>query len=342
MSDGKPLVARLGAPLSNPEPEVRLVEAAGGRVQMIEVKDREAAIAAIRDADVVINAGGLAFTADVFSQLGRCRAVIQNSVGYDRIDVKAATAHGVMVANLPDYCVEEVSDHAVALVLASARRLFQMQKIIRDDQWGRPGVNTQALTGPVERLSERTLGIIGFGNIGKLVAKKTRGIFARLLAADPYVKPEVAAQHGAELVPLDVLLSQSDYVTLHVLLTDQTRHLINAERLARMKPTAYLVNTCRGPIVDEAALIATLREGRLAGAGIDVFEVEPIRADHPLANLDNVIVTPHLAVISRTAMEHWRIQPFEDAARILRGEYPRGLVNRELKSALGLNDPTSR
>src|SRR5579863_5834113 len=124
MSDAKPLVVRLGTPLPNPEPEVRLVEAAGGQVQMVEVKDRETGLAAIRDADVVINAGGLIFTGDVFEQLRRCRAVIQNSVGYDRIDVKAATARRIMVANLPDYCIEEVSDHAVALVLASARRLF--------------------------------------------------------------------------------------------------------------------------------------------------------------------------------------------------------------------------
>lgn len=338
MSPGKPLVVRLGVPLANPEPELRLIGEAGGQVQMVAVTDRATTLAAIREADIVINAGGLVFSPEVFADLRRCRAVIQNSVGYDRIDVKAATARGIMIANLPDYCIEEVSDHAVALVLASARRLFPMQKIIRDDQWGKPGVSTQQLTGTVERLSERTIGIVGFGNIGKLVAKKTRGIFARVLAADPYVSAEVVARHGAELVSLEDLLRQSDYVTLHVLLTDETRHLINAERLALMKPGAYLVNTCRGPIVDEVALTAALKEGRLAGAGLDVFEVEPIRADHPLANLDNVIVTPHLAVFSRTAMEQWRIQSFEDAARILKGYYPRGLVNRELKTTLGLKE----
>lgn len=338
MSEGKSLVARLGAPLPNPEPEVRLIEEAGGQVQLIEVNDREKTIAALRDADVIINAGGLRFTADVFERLRRCRAVIQNSVGYDRIDVPAATERGIIVANLPDYCIEEVSDHAVSLLLASARRLFQMQKIVREGNWGKPGVSTHQLTGRVERLSERTLGIVGFGNIGKLVAKKTRGIFARILTADPYVRPEVAAQHGVELVPLEELLRQSDYVTLHVLLTDETRHLMNAERLALMKPGAYLVNTCRGPIVEETALLAALRDGHLAGAGLDVFEVEPIGPDHPLANLDQVIVTPHTAVYSETAMAHWRIDPFHDAARILRGHYPRGMVNRELKAKLGLKE----
>jgi D-3-phosphoglycerate dehydrogenase len=331
MSQGKPLVVRFGVPLPNPEREQQLVAEAGGELVMIEVTSQEQAIAAMRDADVVINAGGVRFSADVFAQLRHCRAVIQSSVGYDRIDVPAATARGIMVANLPDYCIEEVSDHAVALLLASARRLFQMQRTIREGRWGGPGARTQERIGPVRRLSEGTLGIVGFGNIGRLVARKTRGIFARLITADPYVKPETATQHGATLLPLDEVLRQADYVTLHVLLTDETRHLINAERLALMKPTAYLVNTCRGPVVDEAALLAVLQAGKLAGAGLDVFEQEPIGADHPLANLDNVIVTPHQAVYSLTAMANWRIFPIEDAARVLRGERPRGLVNREIK-----------
>jgi D-3-phosphoglycerate dehydrogenase len=338
MNNGKPLVVRLGVPLPNPEPEERLIDAAGGQLRQVEVKDQAQALADIRDADVVINSGGLAFSAATFAQLPRLRAVIQTSVGYDRIDVPAASARDVIVANLPDYCSEEVSDHAVALVLACARRLFPMQTFIRDGQWGKPGVRGMNAIGPVERLSEQTLGIVGFGTIGRLVARKTRGIFARLIAADPYVTPEVAAQHGAELLPLDEVLRQADYVTLHVLLTDETRHLIDAERLASMKPSAYLVNTCRGPVVDEAALLAALRDGSLAGAGLDVFETEPIGADHPLANLDNVIVTPHLAVYSLKAMENWRIQPIEDAARILKGYYPRGMVNRELKSRLALKE----
>jgi D-3-phosphoglycerate dehydrogenase len=244
-----------------------------------------------------------------------------------------------MIANLPDYCIEEVADHAVSLVLATARRLTQMHNAVRSGLWAQGGYRTSAHIGSVERLSLQTLGIVGFGNIGRLVAKRTRGIFARLLAADPYVKPETAAQHGAELVSLEELLRQSDYVTLHVLLTNETRHLINAERLALMKPTAHLVNTCRGPIVDEEALIAALRAGQISGAGLDVFEEEPIGADHPLANLDNVIVTPHLAVYSSTAIVNWRVQPIQDAARILRGYYPRGLVNRELKKTLGLKEP---
>jgi len=338
MNQPRPKVVRIGALLPNPEPERQLIEEAGGELEMIDGKDQAAVLAAMRDAQIIINAGGVRFTEDVIGQLAACKAIIQNSVGYDRIDVRAATARGIMVANLPDYCIEEVSDHAVALLLATARRLSRMDKIVRDGLWGKPGVRTMDLVGRIDRLADRTLGIVGFGNIGRLVARKTRGIFARLITADPYVKPETAAEHGAELVSLDDLLHQADYVTLHVLLTDETRHLINAERLALMKPTAYLVNTCRGPVVEEAALVDALRDGRLAGAGLDVFEEEPIGADHPLTSFDNVILTPHLAVYSERAMELWRIRSFEDAARILRGYYPRGLVNRELKGKLDLRE----
>ncbi|HVC34816.1 MAG TPA: C-terminal binding protein [Chloroflexota bacterium] len=336
MNQARPLVVRVGALISDPEPERRLIDEAGGELRMVDGKDPAATLAALRDAQIIINAGGVQFTAELIAQLPACQAVIQNSVGYDRIDVKAATARDVMVANLPDYCIEEVSDHAVTLVLASARRLPRQEKVVREGRWGKAGERpAREIIGPVNRLSECTLGIVGFGNIGRLVARKTRGIFARLIAADPYVKPETAAQHGVALLPLDDVLREADYVTLHVLLTEETRHLIDAARLALMKPTAFLVNTCRGPIVDEAALIAALRAGKLAGAGLDVFEREPIGADHPLAAFDNVILTPHLAVYSETAMEHWRTDPFEDAARILKGYYPRGLINRELKGRLG-------
>lgn len=339
MTQSRPLVVRTGELLVNPEAERQVIEQAGGDLLMIGAGDDNAVLAAIRDATVIINAGRVYFTEELISKLTACRAIIQNSVGYDRIDVRAATAHNIMVANLPDYCIEEVSDHAVALLLAAARRLPAMEKIVRAGHWMQPGIQTQAMVGPVNRLSECTLGIVGFGNIGRLVAGKARGLFHRLIAADPFVKPEIAAQHGVELMSLEDLLRQADYVTLHVLLTDETRHLINAERLALMKASAYLVNTCRGPIVDEMALVAALRAGKLAGAGLDVFEEEPIGADHPLLALDNVIVTPHLAVYSQTAMANWRIFPFHDAARILCGQYPRGMVNRELKSRLNLQEP---
>jgi D-3-phosphoglycerate dehydrogenase len=196
--------------------------------------------------------------------------------------------------------------------------------------WGR--------IGPVERLSATTLGIVGFGNIGRLVAAKSAGMGWRRIAADPFVEPAVGRELGVEIAPLEQLLREADFVTLHVFLNAQTRHMIGAPQLARMKPGAYLVNTCRGPIVDEPALIEALRRGQIAGAGLDVFETEPIQPDNPLLGMENVILTPHTAVYSRQALELNRTQPFDEVCRVLGGRWPRGLVNRGLRERLSLRD----
>jgi D-3-phosphoglycerate dehydrogenase len=313
------------------------LRAVGAELVLHPFAGEEALVAAARDADAIINAGGR-FPASTIRQLEKCRVIVQGSVGYDPIDVEAATARGIMVANLFDYCIEEVADHAMTLVLACARRLRFMERVVHEGLWGGDRRAMMERIGPVERLSTQTLGIVGFGNIGKLVAQRAAGFGWRRLAADPFVKPEAAAELGVELVPLDQLLRQADLVTLHVFLNEQTRHMIGAAQLGLMKPTAYLINTCRGPIVDEPALIAALRAGKLAGAGLDVFEQEPIAADNPLLAMENVIATPHVAVYSRTAIELNRTQPFDEVARVLSGRYPRGLVNRSLRERLALQD----
>ena len=326
-------VVRVGVPLEGDEWAERIA-AVGGQLTMTPVGDEAALVAATRHADIIINAGAR-FPAHVIDQLERARLIIQSSVGYDPIDVPAATARDIMVANLPDYCIEEVADHALTLTLACARQLVNMERTVRDGTWNQG--QRQALMsaiGPVKRLSTTTLGIIGFGNIGRLVARKASGVGWRILVADPYVSPVVAAEHGVELVERDDLLRQADYVTLHVLLTPETRHLIGARELALMKQGAFLINTCRGPIVDEQALIAALRSGHLGGAGLDVFEKEPLALESPLRDLPNVILTPHTAVYSEQAMEGWRRKPIEEAARVIAGQWPRGLVNRELKERL--------
>lgn len=325
-------VVRVGQPLPDElaTPERQKLEKVGARLVMHPYDGEDSLIAAAKDADAIINAGGR-FPKRVIDELQKAKVIVQGSVGYDPIDVDAATAKNIMVANLFDYCIEEVACHAMTLVLACARRLMFMERVVRDGSWGRDRRNMMSRIGPVERLSETTLGIVGFGNIGKLVAERARGFGWRMLAADPFVKPEVATQHGVELVPIEQLLAESDYVTLHVFLNDQTRHMINAERLALMKPTAYLINTCRGPIVDEPALIEALKAGKLAGAGLDVFEQEPIDPNNPLLEMDNVIVTPHVAVYSQKAIELNRTQPFDEVVRVLSGDWPRGLVNRSLR-----------
>jgi D-3-phosphoglycerate dehydrogenase len=326
-------VVRVGVPLPGKEWAAQIA-AAGGELTMVEARGEAEVIAATRDADIIINAGA-AFPASVIEHLEHCRLLIQSSVGYDRIDVPAATARGIMVANLPDYCIEEVAEHALALLLAGARRLPTMERLVRDGSWNSsPYTAIRDAIGPVQRLSQTTLGIVGFGKIGRLVARKAGGIGWTILAADPFVSAETAAALGVQLVPLDDLLRRADFVTLHVLLSPETRGLIGRRELALMKPTAFLVNTCRGPIVDEPALIEALQAGRLAGAGLDVFEHEPLALDSPLRHLPNVILTPHMAVYSEQAIANWTREPFEEAVRVMGGRWPRGLVNRELKERL--------
>jgi D-3-phosphoglycerate dehydrogenase len=210
-----------------------------------------------------------------------------------------------------------------------------MDRIVRDGTWNTvPYTEFRQQVGPVQRLSTTTFGIIGFGKIGRLIAAKSAGIGWTILAADPFVSADTADALGVELVSLDELLERSDFVTLHILLSPETRGLIGQRELALMKPGAILVNTCRGPIVNEAALTEALLSGHLAGAGLDVFEHEPLALDSPLRDLPNVILTPHMAVYSEQAIANWTREPFDEVVRVIGGQWPRGLVNRELKERL--------
>jgi len=332
-------VVRVGRPITEEQakPERAKLASVGAELVLHPYQGEADLIAAVADADAVINAGGR-FPATVINAMTRCRVLVQGSVGYDAIDVEAATARKLPVANLFDYCIEEVAEHALTLSLACARRLTFMQDAVRSGLWRRDWAAMRERIGLVERLSTQTLGIVGFGNIGKLVARKGGGMGWRILAADPFVDPAIGPQHGVEVVPLERLLAESDIVTLHVFLNQQTRHMMGAPQFALMKPTAYLINTCRGPIVNEAALIDALRRGQIAGAGLDVFEFEPIEDNNPLLGMENVILTPHTAVYSRLALELNRMQPFDEVVRVLSGRYPRGLVNRALRGQLPLAD----
>jgi len=330
-------VVRTGIPLGGIEEGIALLASLGASFEQRACTGEDETIAATRDADVIISSATY-YTPRVIAALERCRAIIQQSVGYDFISIEAATAREIVVGNLHDYCVEEVADHAMALILACGRRLPAMQRFTRGGDWRGTRGYRLTIIGPVERFSKTTLGIVGFGNIGRLVARRAAGFGWRMLASDPVVGPDVAAAHGATLVPLEELLRAADFVTLHVPLNDRTRGLIGRRQIELMKPGAYLVNTCRGPVVDEPALVEALREGRIAGAGLDVFETEPIPTDHPLLAMENVIATPHAAVYSVSALEEWRSKSFQEAARVLRGHWPRGLINRELRGRLPYTD----
>jgi D-3-phosphoglycerate dehydrogenase len=279
-------------------PETRSVlEGRGIAIDAVALRDGNGALSADAAAAEVLISGGHALDADVFAHLRRARFVLRPYVGYDDIDVEAATRHGILVGNVPDTFIEEVANHTLALILAANRRLRRMDRFVRDGRW-KAGEDPWVAARPVARLSLLTLGLVGFGNIARLVAERARPFGFRILAVDPYVAPESAAPYGVQLVSLEALLRESDLVSVHVLLTRETRHLLDATRLGWMKPTAMLVNTSRGAVVDEAALVDALRAGRLAGAALDVFEAEPLDPRSPLTQLEDVILAPHLASYS--------------------------------------------
>ena len=278
---------------------------------------------AVRGADGLIT-GGVRVTAAVIAAMPDCRGIVTASVGFDHIDLETATARGIPVAHVPDFCSREVADQTMGLLLATMRKIVVLDRALRDGTWDR------AMLAPMEPTYGKTLGIIGLGRIGRQVARRAAAFELRLLAADPYVDAATAAEYGADLVPLDRLLRESDIVSVHTPLTPETRHLLSADEFGVMKPSAIVLNTARGPVVDEAALIAALRAGRLAGAGLDVFEQEPIAPDNPLLAMDNVVVSPHAGGYSEESIRTVRRLAAEEMARILRGERPRNLVNREL------------
>jgi glyoxylate reductase len=253
------------------------------------------------------------------------RVISNFAVGYDNIDVPAATERGVLVCNTPEVLTNATADHTWALLLAAARRIPESIAYVRDGKWKTWG--PLLLLG--QEVSGATIGIVGLGRIGKEVAKRARGFDMRVLAFDPFEDAAFAREHGVSYVPLEQLLAESDFVTLHVALTPDTQHLIGAAELDRMKPTAILVNASRGPVVYTDALIDALRNGSILGAALDVTDPEPLPADHPLVNMTNCIVVPHTA----SATVQTRDRMAELAARNLlaglRGERPPAAVNAD-------------
>jgi D-3-phosphoglycerate dehydrogenase / 2-oxoglutarate reductase len=250
----------------------------------------------VADADMVILAGQ-GGSAEIFDQFRRVRFVLRPYVGFDDIDVDALTERGILVANIPDTFIQEVADQTLMLILACVRRTRQMDILVRSGEWGR-GARARELARPMRRLSTMTLGLVGFGNIARLVAERAKPFGFTIIAHDPFIPAEVARQAGVELVSMDDLLARSDILSVHTFLSKATRGLIDREKIFKMKKGAYFINTARGPIVDEQALIEALQTGHLEGAGLDVMEVEPLDPDSPLNKLENVTLAPHLASYS--------------------------------------------
>jgi len=277
-----------------------------------------------RDADGVI-VRLQPFTERVMEALPRCRAVGRYGIGVDNIEVEAATRHGVAVGNVCDYAVNEVSEEALALLFSCARKTASHDRKIRAGAWD------IAQQDPIHRIQGRTLGLVGLGRIPQVLVGKVKGLGFRILAHDPFVPKDVAQELGVELVDLDTLLTESDYVSVHAPLNDQTRHLINESALRKMKPTAILINTARGGVVDTQALYTALKEGWINSAGLDVHEQEPVPADYRMFELDNVVISDHAGWYSEESIAELQRGAAEAVAAVLAGGWPKFLVNPHVK-----------
>ncbi len=293
-----------------------------------QCRNEEETLAVSRDADAILNTYA-PMTEKVIRALERCRVIVRFGIGVDNVAVDAATERGIMVANTTDYCIDEVADQAMALLLACARGLFPSARIARDAAW-----DFQRMP-RLTRIRGQTLGLLGVGRIGSAVAARARGFGLRILVYDPYVSAEAVRKMEVERVDLDALLRESDYLSIHVPLNADTLRLIGDEALLKMKPTAFLINVARGKIVNQAALCQALQQGRIAGAALDVLETEPPRPDDPILQLSNVILTPHAAWYSEQSRVDMRRRAVGQVVSVLKGELPYSLVNREVLEKIG-------
>ncbi len=276
----------------------------------------------VKDCDALI-ARGDRVTANVIDNLQNCKIIALGSVGADTVDVGAATACNIPVTNVPDTFIEEVADHTMMLLLATFRRLTLMDKYTRDERWGqgRPYLNQ------FPRLYGQTLGFVSFGHVARATALRAQPFGLRMLAFDPYIEELTMTSYGVEPVSLDEVLQRSDFVSMHAPATSEVHHMLTERHFRMMKPTALFINNGRGPTVDEAALIKALEEGWIAGAGLDVTEIEPPEPDNPLLKMENVILTPHVASASSRMSPEARRRVGQEISLVLSGRWPRTCVN---------------
>jgi D-3-phosphoglycerate dehydrogenase len=292
----------------------------GAEVTAMQAASDEQLLDAVGDADGLLVCYA-PVTGRVIERAAKCRIIARYGIGVNNVDVPTASARGIIVTNVPDYCLEEVSDHALAMLLDSARRVTFLDRRVRSGRWEAKDAV------PAFRLRGRTLGLVGFGRIPRLLAEKARAFGLRVLAFDPYVDAGSMERQGVTKVEFNRLLAESDYVSVHAPLTAETTGLINETTLRAMKPTAFLINTSRGPVVDDAALARALREQWIAGAALDVLPTEPPGRDHPLLSFENVILTPHAAFYSEESLRELQTKAAEEVASVLLGRQPRYRVN---------------
>jgi D-3-phosphoglycerate dehydrogenase / 2-oxoglutarate reductase len=279
-------------------------------------------VAASERAQVILCGGAPKISAAVIRRLPELKAVVRYGIGVDTVDLAECTNRGIYVANVPDYCIDEVATHALTLILSWSRKLPIAQRTIKSGQW-----DIAALR-PLQSPRDQVLGLLGFGRIAQALCRMSRAIGFQVWANDPYVEKSRIQKRGAKPVSLKRLVRGADFISLHLPLTPKTRHIIDAERLREMKATSYLINTARGELVDEKALQHALVEGRIGGAGLDVMEHEPPERDHPLRFLKNVVITPHYAWYTERSQKELREKACAEVIRVLHGGIPKNLVNK--------------
>ena len=311
----RPLIAVTDSPFPSLDPAKAALARIDPELRVADSASAEDILAVGRDADAILVTYAK-LPGDLLRQLRRCKAIGRFGLGVDNIDIAAAAELGITVTYVPDYCMQEVSDHAMALLLALARKVPHSNALVQAGRWDMPAVV------PIHRLAGRVLGLVGFGNIPRALAPKAKAFGLRVVAHDPNVSQQALAAVGVESMSFDRLLEISDFVSIHAPLLPVTRGLFNAEVFGKMKRGSCLINTARGPLVDEDALLAALDSGRLAGAALDVVAVEPLTKESRLIGRDNVVLTPHTGFYSVEALNELQTKCAADVARVLSGETP--------------------
>lgn len=287
--------------------------------------EEAALIETCKDADGIVTVYG-DFNRNVIEQLEKCKIIVRTGIGVNNIDAKAATEKGIYVVNVPDYCWDEVSDHAISLAFALLRQLHAYDKKVKSGVW-----DVHSKQNPVLRFNTLTFGLIGFGNIPKVVSKKLKPFGFTINVYDPFIKEEDVKEYGVNSVDLETLLKTSDVVSVHAPLIDATHHMLNKETLSLMKDTSIVINTARGPLINTNDLLECLKSGKIGGAGLDVLEQEPPNAEDELLKLDNVILSPHAAFYSEQSEVQLRESAFMEVVRVLKGQKPKNAVNKPLE-----------
>ena len=303
------------------EEEKKLFPRIGAELVSVQVEEEEDLIRVCKDADGILNQYSL-LTRRVLEALPRCKVIARYGVGVDSIDLRAATDLGIVVANVPDYCVDEVALQAVTLLMALIRQTVFFDQKIKSGHWDfRQGA-------PIHRIRAKTMGLVGCGRIGMEVARIVSALGMRVIVFDPYIQKAGAA---VELVDLDTLFKESDFISIHCPLNESTRHLIGENAFRKMRKKPLIVNTSRGPIVDERALVEALKNGLVSGAGLDVMEKEPPDPENPLLKMDQVILSPHMSFYSEESIKELKRRTAEGVADVLQGKWPQSIVNSEVR-----------